>query len=1276
MSRKLLPPLLGLVCLAALAAWALTAAEPKADSKPKTTADQPSAEEAQWVWFNEGDPTVDAPAETRYFRRVFEITRPVSNPIDEALLDITADNVYTVWVNGVEVGKGDDWKVVQHYDVKKLLVDGKNVVAVEARNTEGPAGLMVRLSYTPNGQSKLALCSDDSWKASKTVGKDWQKLDFDDASWKPVKALGAYGKTAPWNMIAAAGNPRFTVPPGFRVELAAKNPDPKDVFSLVNMTFDDKGRLLVSQENGPVLLCTDPDKDGVLQNVRPYCSLVKNCQGMCWVGDSLMLVGQGPDGVGLYRCKDTKGKDEIDQAVMVFPYAKVKVPGYGEMGGMGEHGPHAILNGPDGSLYVVNGNHSWADVKKLADNSPLTRWPHGQMGPDQGQPGSTEDTLLPRLNDANGHATNILAPGGCIWRLDPDGKNPALVACGFRNEFDAAFSLHGELFTFDSDMEWDENLPWYRPVRVNHCPPGADFVWRTGSANTPAYYIDSLPAILDVGRGSPVGLEFYEHNAFPPKYQGAYLMADWSLGIIYAAHLKPDGASYKVDLEKFCTGAPMNVTDIGVAPDGSVYFTMGGRHTQGGVYRIIYEGTEKKEDKTPLQRLLSWPQPQAAWSRAALEKWVKDDKIDLAKVLGAAVADVTRPAADRVKAMELLQMHGQPIEDRRLAQLVLDTEPLVRAQAVFLIGVNNDRAAQPALVQALKDENTFVRRRACEAFVRGNLPAPLPALWPLLGDRDRFARTAARLCLQRLPVKDWTKRLWTEENDLIFDEGVVALCKTDQAAPYSELIFDHLHKGIPEDEEAQLQYLRTLQLALLHTPSDNRPGSVRGIVLECKDLFPAPDPRVNRELALVLANGRRDNTLSADDGVAHMIIKHLLIGPGREQQIHYFYCLRFLTDGWEPVEKKAVAQWYEGTHDWKGGNSYSGFLANIFKELLTAYDLNDRKALLASGEKTPTVAIALAKRLQEDKQTELLPALSELAGRLATADAPRADEARSAVADAIAETALARPADENFAYLVQALNTTNTVELFKVVEALKKNPGKPKPEDAAAYRAALLAAARLGEADRWKVVELLRAWSNGKQFGAGDGDWKKELGSWSKWLNQTFPKEPPVPNVAGDPPVVSRYKYDDLLAFVTEKEGKSGDAAKGKEVFTKAQCVKCHKYGKDGEGVGPDLSNVSKRFKRPDILESLYYPSKVISDQYRSTQFVTKQGQTIVGLAALQGDVYTVLVKDGTKVTLKKDDVDQQFASLVSVMPEGLLDQLEKKEIADLFAFLESEPAK
>ncbi len=419
MSRTAFLPLLGLACLTGCLAAAVA---PKPDSKESK--EPKSAEEPQWVWFNEGNPAVEAPAETRYFRRVFTVNQAAERPIDAAELEITADNGYTVWLNGAEVGKGADWKVVDRFDVKEHLLHGKNILAVEAHNDGGPAGLMVRLAYAPSGKPRLALCSDATWKASKTAGKDWQKLDFDDSSWEKVKELGVYGKAAPWAKGAAAGNPRFTVPEGFRVEMAAKNPDPKDVFSLVNMTFDDKGRLLVSQENGPVLLCTEPDKDGVLQKVAPYCSVVKNCQGMCWVGDALLLMGNGPQGAGLYRCRDTKGADQIDEATLLLSYPKVKAPGYGEQGGMSEHGPHAILHGPDGlSLHrqrqpllgegrSIGGQFS---AKALAGRPD-------DPGPVPARLDGGRAVAAPQRRQ---RPRRQPAPGGCVWRLDPNGKNLA-----------------------------------------------------------------------------------------------------------------------------------------------------------------------------------------------------------------------------------------------------------------------------------------------------------------------------------------------------------------------------------------------------------------------------------------------------------------------------------------------------------------------------------------------------------------------------------------------------------------------------------------------------------------------------------------------------------------------------------------------------------------------------------------------------------------------------------------------------------------------------------
>ena len=46
---------------------------------------------------------------------------------------------------------------------------------------------------------------------------------------------------------------------------------------------------------------------------------------------------------------------------------------------------------------------------------------------------------------------------------------------GMRNHFDTAFNALGDLFTYDSDMEWDAGTPWYRPTRIYHLVSGGDY---------------------------------------------------------------------------------------------------------------------------------------------------------------------------------------------------------------------------------------------------------------------------------------------------------------------------------------------------------------------------------------------------------------------------------------------------------------------------------------------------------------------------------------------------------------------------------------------------------------------------------------------------------------------------------------------------------------------------------------------------------------------------------------------------------------------------------
>ena len=153
------------------------------------------------------------------------------------------------------------------------------------------------------------------------------------------------------------------------------------------------------------------------------------------------------------------------------------------------------------------------------------------------------------------------------------------MLAGFRNAYDFDFNSEGELFTFDSDMEWDWGLPWYRPTRVNHCVTGAEFGWRSGSAVWPEYYPDSLPATINIGVGSPTGVKFGRGKNFPGDYRQALYILDWSYGRIFAVHLKPHGASYTAEAEVFVKGKPLNLTSLQFAKDGSMYFITGGRGT-------------------------------------------------------------------------------------------------------------------------------------------------------------------------------------------------------------------------------------------------------------------------------------------------------------------------------------------------------------------------------------------------------------------------------------------------------------------------------------------------------------------------------------------------------------------------------------------------------------------------------------------------------------------------------------------------------------------------
>ncbi|MEM9021561.1 MAG: heme-binding protein [Planctomycetota bacterium] len=356
-------------------------------------------------------------------------------------------------------------------------------------------------------------------------------------------------------------------PPGFQVELIHQTGEGEG--SWVALCNGPEGTLFAADQYGTLFQITPPPLDDyeAKATVVKHQVQMKGAQGLLYINETLYMMATGR---GVETVTDSDGDGIYDSSELLLA---VK--------GGGEHGTHALIPAPDGNgIYMVSGNMT--PLPEFTDSRGPNNW--------------EEDQLLKREPDANGHATRVMAPGGWIGRMDFDGSNFTVHCTGFRNSYDIAFDHNGELFTYDSDMEWDLGLPWYRPTRVNHCVSGAEFGWRNGSGKWPSYYPESLPASVEIGPGSPTGVTFGYGAKFPTKYQSALYILDWTYGVIYAVHLTPDGATYRGEFEPFVSGKPLPVTDAVIGADGAMYFTTGGRRLESKLYRVVYFGNKDQAE--------------------------------------------------------------------------------------------------------------------------------------------------------------------------------------------------------------------------------------------------------------------------------------------------------------------------------------------------------------------------------------------------------------------------------------------------------------------------------------------------------------------------------------------------------------------------------------------------------------------------------------------------------------------------------------------------------
>jgi putative heme-binding domain-containing protein len=126
---------------------------------------------------------------------------------------------------------------------------------------------------------------------------------------------------------------------------------------------------------------------------------------------------------------------------------------------------------------------------------------------------------------------------------------------------------------------------------------------------------------------------------------------------------------------------------------------------------------------------------------------------------------------------------------------------------------------------------------------------------------------------------------------------------------------------------------------------------------------------------------------------------------------------------------------------------------------------------------------------------------------------------------------------------------------------------------------------------------------------------------------------------------------DEILAAQVKDE-KGGAADAGRPLFEE-RCAACHRFGGIGKDVGPDLTTITSRFKKKDILESILWPSKVISDQYQAEMFELTDGKIVSGLIVRESAA-AILVRTADApekpVAVPKAQIASRAPSTVSLM--------------------------
>jgi putative membrane-bound dehydrogenase-like protein len=1052
-------------------------------------------------------------------------------------------------------------------------------------------------------------------------------------------------------------------PDGFDITLYADDDLAHDVFS---MTVDSFGRVVVSGL-GYTRILLDQDQDGRADSFINYADGPKTgAQGLFFYGRDLLCTGDG----GLIRYVDRNGDDRADGPPQLFLKANAG----------GEHHIHAVRQGPDGWWYVMAGNFSGiTDQYVTLAGSPVRR-----------------------------------PEAGTLLRLSPDLTQGEVVAHGYRNAYDFDFHAQGDIFTYDSDGERDVSLPWYRPTRVFQAIPGSHAGWFGENWKRPDDFFDMPPVIASFGRGSPTGVVCYRHVQFPPEYRNALFVLDWTYGRVLAVPLAPAGSVWRSTPHAFVSSAGefgFAPTDAEVGPDGSLFISVGGRGTRGGVYRVRWTGPASPADAVgtdDLSRCLAARQPLSSWSRRVWEP--------LAARLGAeafvqAVLDSNRPLPQRVRAIEILtEKFGGPAAEV-VEQLSRSTSPELRARAAWSVAVPRAPVSGGQLRPFLADRHPLVLRTALESLLRcpeDEVTAYADLLVRHVASPDPFVRQAATRNLVRAPEATF-HQIAAAAVPLGWQSAIPVASAYVQRrggfVPYGlEIAVRILGSVLPVELHREAARLAQLSLGDL-APADGVDAVFAGYaatvpladhktqtntlieVIERK--FPTGNSRLDQELGRLIAMIQPDSSLLLD-----RVLARLTPESDPVEDVHYLIVAARLACGRTDAQRQKIASVLlalDRKFETRGLQRDSNWDDRTIEMYIQLVDRDPQlpQVVLAHPELGAPGHVPFVFAVEEDQieaaADRFLARLAadpeyrwtgDLVFLLSQSERPEVRELlrskvedfsiQAAVLAALAESP--QPGDRSL--LVTGLDSHDLSLISDVLGALDTLGADPEGSEQVALVRTLR---RLGDSaeERQLTTRILAQLSKntGQELSVtvtvpGPAQDRELTAVWSDWAAATHPDE--WQRQSG----TSAEQLTAVQQQLQSVDWEAGDVARGERLYLARSCGQCHGSRR---ALGPDLAGVAGRFSRDDLFTAITLPSKDVSPRYQATLVATTAGKLHTGLVvyeAVDGLVLRDIANRTVRIATKDISVRRQLTQ--SIMPEGLLRDLQPSDFADLYAYLRS----